>query len=93
MNQTEQEAMDLTVKLWGMLGRIVGSGPTREQDLRELAFYIHGIQHTVMAQAAARMYPTRYRLLGDVIPEGETGPRGTRHPDIYDTKEFKRIDP
>jgi len=37
----------------------VGSG-----DLDEMVFYIHGLQHMVMAQAAARAYPEQYRLLG-----------------------------
>ena len=47
---------------------IIAHGSTREDDLAEIRAAIHVIQHAVMAQAAARLYPERYRLLGDVIP-------------------------
>jgi len=53
--------------LWNLLCRITGQGISREGDLRELTAHVHGIQRAVMKQAAARAYPDRYRLLGDVV--------------------------
>lgn len=63
----EHHAIDVTVELVNTLGRVVGEGPTRMQDLTEMVDKIHQIQHTVMAQAAARAYPGTFRLLGEVI--------------------------
>lgn len=60
----EHRAMDLTAQLADALAVIVGDGPTRAHDLNELAGYVHLIQHAILAQAAARAYPDRYRLLG-----------------------------
>lgn len=64
----ELYAMDLTAQLARALSRIVGNGPTRVDDLNELlGQHVHGIQHAVMAQAAARAYPDRFRLLGQTL--------------------------
>jgi len=58
--------MDMTAELWNHLVRnVVGNGRSRLGDLGEIAGHIHGIQHAVMSQAAARAYPDRYRLLGE----------------------------
>lgn len=58
-------------ELVAMLGRcftafsvIVGHDATREADLREATAHIHALQNMVLAQAAARAYPGRYRLAG-----------------------------
>lgn len=48
---------------------IVGPGGTRSADLSEFAARIHDLQHAVLAQAAARAYPDRYRLAGEVLIE------------------------
>lgn len=40
-------------------------------DLAEAASRIHDLQNMVMANAAARAYPDRYRLLGQrIVPRG-----------------------
>lgn len=65
----EIEAMDLTARLANICVVIVGSGPTRQGDLNELITHIHNIQHAIMAQAAARAHPDRFRLLGQVISD------------------------
>jgi hypothetical protein len=68
LTEAEHKAVTLAGELFTHLARqVVGTGPTREADLRELAAHIHGIQHTVMSQAAARLYPGTYRLLGEVL--------------------------
>ena len=53
--------------LWGSICKAIPDGPTRDADLAELIPHIHAIQHTFMANAAARAYPDTYRLLGSVI--------------------------
>jgi len=45
--------------------RIIGRGPTGEQDLSEFVIHLHAIQNMILAQAAARAYPDTYRLLGE----------------------------
>jgi hypothetical protein len=63
----EHEAVRLAGELWNALCRIPAGGPTHDADLRELCAHIHAIQHAVMAQAAARAYPTLYRPLGGTL--------------------------
>lgn len=71
LTQAEHRAMDLTATLWNVLAsEIIGKGHTARQDLAELAADIHRIQHRIMAQAAARAYPDRYRLLGGELEAG-----------------------
>jgi hypothetical protein len=60
----EHEAMDATASLYRKLAKIIGSGAAEEGDLNEVAFHIHGLQHMILSQAAARAYPDRYRPLG-----------------------------
>lgn len=68
LTEDEHRAVELAGELYGLLCSIVGDGPTRDQDLRELIGPVHEIQRAVLKQAAARAYPDRYRLLGEVIP-------------------------
>lgn len=63
----ELAVMDLTAQLANALAEIVGDGPSRDGDLAELCGHLHGIQRAVMAQAAARRYPQRFRLLGSTV--------------------------
>ena len=49
------------------VANVVGWNATRENDLEEIAFHIHALQNAVLAQAAARNYPGKYRLLGDTL--------------------------
>jgi hypothetical protein len=68
LTAAEHRVMGLTVDLWHGLGLIVQHGPARSSDLGELACHIHAVQRAVLAQAAARAYPDRYRLLGGDTP-------------------------
>lgn len=43
---------------------VVGDGPSRDGDLAEAVRHIHVLQNMVLAQAASRAYPDRYRLMG-----------------------------
>jgi len=61
----ERNAMAATAQLNGLMKRIIGRGPTGEQDLSEFVIHLHAIQNMILAQAAARAYPDTYRLLGE----------------------------
>lgn len=71
----EHRAVDLTAELWNLLCSITGGEGSREGDLAELAGAVHVIQRAVLAQAGARAYPDRYRLLGKLIPTPKENPR------------------
>lgn len=61
----EHRAMDMTAELWNLLAqKVVGRGSARDGDMAELASDVHRIQERILAQAAARAFPDRYRLLG-----------------------------
>jgi hypothetical protein len=63
----ELRALDQTTELVNLLQGIVGDGPSRAADLRELVAHVHAIQQAVMSQAAARAHPDRFRLLGGTV--------------------------
>jgi len=50
---------------WDDICRVVGDGPTRDDDLRELRDHIHAVQRAIGSQAAARAHPACFRLLGE----------------------------
>lgn len=64
----EHRALDLTAELTNLVtGRIIGGTSVTQPrigDVGEFVGHIHAIQHMILAQAAARAYPERYRLLG-----------------------------
>lgn len=65
LTDDERDALDATGELAGLIRQVIGDGPQAGNDWREAAGYIHGLQHLVMAQAAARAYPGQFRLLGE----------------------------
>jgi hypothetical protein len=69
LTDDERRALDLTGELAGLCRQIIGDGPAAVGDWREMAMRIHAIQHMLMAQAASRAYPEKFRLLGRVIEE------------------------
>ena len=54
-------------QVWNDLCQIVDGGATRDADLNEAVHHIHALQKMVMGQAAARAYPSTFRLLGGVL--------------------------
>ena len=44
-----------------------GGGGPADDDYTEAVHHIHALQNMILAQAAAREYPFRYRLLGGRI--------------------------
>lgn len=76
MTPAEHRAMDLTADLYNLLVQeVVGEGASRRRDIEELAAAIHVLQERILAQAAARAYPDRYRLLGGDAPRLSTARR------------------
>lgn len=65
LTPAELEAMSAIAAVVGHFATIVGQGPTRDADMREVVNHIHALQAMVMSQAACRAYPTEYRLLGE----------------------------
>jgi hypothetical protein len=74
LTDAEHRAMILTGELYNLLAaEVVGTGPAAREDLAELGAHIHGVQNMILAQSAAREYPDRYRLLGEVVVVCEAG--------------------
>lgn len=44
---------------------IIGPGKSREQYIKEIAKDVHAIQNAALAQAAGRLYPDEFRVMGD----------------------------
>lgn len=63
----EQGIVDDLGSIFNRLGRIIGHGGTREADLLEMSMHVHALQNAVLAQAAARLYPGQYRLMGESL--------------------------
>jgi hypothetical protein len=70
LTDDEREIVTDLGRIYVRLSKVVGPGTTRGADLTELGHHIHVLQQAVMAQAAARAFPTEFRLLGEecVIP-------------------------
>lgn len=65
LTDDEHQAIRLAGELYTyIIENVLGQGENFDDDARELRLHIHGIQHAIMAQAAARVYPADYRLLG-----------------------------
>lgn len=62
---------DLVKKLGSLaqdFNNIMTRGIVYNEDYREVVYHIHALQNMVLAQAAARVYPHMYRLLGGSEP-------------------------
>ena len=57
----------VAASFYGIISR--EDGRSREGDYAEVVFHIHALQNMVLAQAAARDYPGRYRLMGQEIEQ------------------------
>ena len=68
----EHSAVAACADAWAAICLIVGTGQTRSADLAEVVAHIHGLQQFILAQAAARAYPSLYRLAGETL--GDAGP-------------------
>jgi hypothetical protein len=64
LTELEHEVIDDLAKVYNKFNMLMDHGDSRRDDLVEVAMLIHGLQDKVLAQAAARLYPAKYRLLG-----------------------------
>jgi|SRR5579863_5468590 len=72
----EHAVLDITRMLAQAMAVVVaGDSPLTRADWAEFSGHLHAIQHMVMAQAAGRAYPDRYRLFGEDGHSGTARPR------------------
>jgi hypothetical protein len=64
LTEDEMAALDLLKDLTQLCTSIIAPGRELEADHSELVLHVHAIQRMIMAQAAARAYPQKFRLLG-----------------------------
>ena len=69
LTQDELDCIEALGECAGRLRRIIGDGPCAHHDWAEVADKIHQLQAMVMAQAAVRAFPERFRPLGGRIEE------------------------
>jgi hypothetical protein len=75
LTDAEREAVRMAGLLYTHIqDNVCGPGPTRDDDLAELRASIHHVQHWVMAQAAARLHPGEFRLMGELVDNPEFAP-------------------
>lgn len=74
LTQAERNAVTTAALLANQLAEIVGDGPSRDGDLAEAVHHVHAVQRMILAQAAARAYPDRYRLLGGQLRSRSDSP-------------------
>jgi hypothetical protein len=71
----ERELVQDLGRIYTRMMDVVRDERTRDDDLREIRFHIHGLQRMLMAQAAARAYPSEFRLLGGGVSRNEEVPQ------------------
>lgn len=68
LTPAEKSVLDTIARVWGQISTyVIDDGPSRDNDLLELGVHFHAIQNMILAQAAARAYPDRFRLLGEQL--------------------------
>lgn len=68
LTQDEHKVIELAGEIYNiMVTDIIGFDASRSGDIEELAFHVHAIQRMVGSQAAARAYPSKFRLLGEQV--------------------------
>ena len=60
----EHDVIDDAGRLYSKVEKLIGGGKHEAADLTEIRHHVHAIQYAIMANAAARAYPDRYRLRG-----------------------------
>lgn len=71
LTRDEHLVMNLLGEVAGRMAKIIGEGPTRQQDLAEMVTHVHDLQRMVMSQSAGRDHPGLYRLLGTVVANAD----------------------
>lgn len=74
LTQAEHNAVTTAALLANQIAEIAGGGTSRDADIAEAVHHIHAVQRMILAQAAARVYPDRYRLLGGTVGPSNVPP-------------------
>jgi hypothetical protein len=69
LTQQEKVVIAMAGSIMSRVSDIVGDDRSRSGDLREILGAVHLIQNTILAQAAGRLYPDQYRLLGETLQD------------------------
>lgn len=65
LTDAEHEVIDLLGQAWTVIcEQVVAAEASAGEDLREIMHHLHAVQNAVLANAAARAYPEKYRLMG-----------------------------
>jgi hypothetical protein len=65
LTEDEHTVIDLLAQAWNTFNQKVEGDPEAiDEDQREFMHHIHGAQNMILANAAGRVYPERYRLRG-----------------------------
>lgn len=67
LSGVEHECISKLAEAINLMASIIEDGETRDFDMGEAVLHIHALQNMVLSQAARRMYPDRYRMLGSRI--------------------------
>jgi len=71
LSEAEHLAMNMIADLVNLVVReVIGTGASRDCDINEFCAAVHVVQNFILSQAAARAYPTRYRLSGRRVASG-----------------------
>lgn len=77
LTDEEHELVEMLGQCANRFAKVIGHGPTSSHDYGEVVDKIHQLQSMVLSQAAARWFPSRYRLLGETLAE-RASPEGNR---------------
>lgn len=69
LTDKEHELIDALGDCADLFGEIILDGEEQEGDTSEVGSKICTLQNMVLAQAAARAYPDKYRLMGNSCDE------------------------
>lgn len=67
LTREERDLVRTLGTVYTRMTAVTGTGPTRAADLDEIRHHVHALQRMLMAQAAARIYPGEFRLLGELV--------------------------
>lgn len=72
ITEQEREIISLLARIYNLFGEVTAAGPSRDGDMNEVALHVHALQRMAMSQAAARLFPSEFRVLGGTLAAEET---------------------
>lgn len=71
ITEQEREIISLLARTYNLFNEVVVDGPSRDGDMNEVALYVHALQRMALGQAAARLFPSEFRVLGGTLAATE----------------------